>query len=437
MSLVSLNETHPPHALFSPTQKVSYCARCLLGFAADHTQTGLSPLDEKLKANFQKNFGFWNWLMHFLFKERTDEEVQDLFERLEQCSCNMREPNIRRYHQLGRASEGIISERVAMEKQRASISLVVKFFSLLILALGQANVRTVAKRMSPVWPTCSNDLMSFGPDNLVQGFVRWSRFIPSDTLGFKAACRVIRFCGPLVVPAFISVRFTGYVIQAGRTLVDHTWDLVRHPNLRKCKEFAVPFIQQAEPILCYFESLDDEKIELKLRLLDGYEYKAIQLFSLLQYLATDKRLLNQDFNYDFSRFIRRLQNCGTRIYNLARMAFEQIPEILVFPKMFDSIEKYLAQDRQSALEFPEHMPGANVSFCLVNARFSCDPCDPLDFMMRGDNPQISSNNFFDSEGIRDSHLKHCRFQSQLPISEFKNLLHFVYTVRSFFIDLRC
>ena len=31
----------------------------------------------------------------------------------------------------------------------------------------------------------------FGPNNLVQGFVRWSRFIP-DTLGFKAACRVIR-----------------------------------------------------------------------------------------------------------------------------------------------------------------------------------------------------------------------------------------------------
>ena len=183
--------------------------------------------------------------------------------------------------------------------------------------------------------------MPFGPDNLVQGFVRWSRFIP-DTLGFKVACRVIQFCGPLVVPAFISVRFTGYVIQAGRTLVDHTWDVVRH---QICKEFAMSFIQQAESILFYFESIDDEKIELKLRLLDGYKYKAIQLFSLLQYLATDERLLNQDFNYNFSHFIRQLQNCGTRIYNLARMAFEQIPEILVFPEMFDNIEKYLAQDR--------------------------------------------------------------------------------------------
>jgi len=81
MSLVSLNETHPPHALFTPTQETSYCARWLLGFAADHTQITLSPSDEKLKANFQKNFGFWNWLMHFLFKERTDEGIQDLFER--------------------------------------------------------------------------------------------------------------------------------------------------------------------------------------------------------------------------------------------------------------------------------------------------------------------------------------------------------------------
>jgi hypothetical protein len=31
-------------------------------------------------------------------------------------------------------------------------------------------------------------------------------------------------------------------------------------------------------------------------------------FSLLEYLATDRRLLNEDFNYNFSRFVRRFEH---------------------------------------------------------------------------------------------------------------------------------
>jgi len=109
-------------------------------------------------------------------------------------------------------------------------------------ALNQPHVRSVAKRKSPIWPTCPDDPMPFGPDNLAHDLLRWSHFI-MDMLVFKVVGQTLRLCGALVLPAFIASQFTRHVVDTGRHFCDHVWDVIRRPYSVKSKqqEFSISF----------------------------------------------------------------------------------------------------------------------------------------------------------------------------------------------------
>ena len=278
--------------------------------------------------------------MVFLFTERTDDDVGRLLCDLDQCSCRLLDPRVRKAHQNGRKWEKDIWYRTCPDKPwRPSISLAVNFFRLLMTALNQAHVRSVAKRKSPIWPTCPDDLMSFGPNNLAHGLLQWSRFI-LDTLLFKMAGQILRLCGALVLPAFIASQFTHHVIDAGRRFCDHVWDVIRrpHPVKSKQQDFSISFECQTDAILSYFlVILDDHIYQTQMDLLEGYEVKSVQLFSLLAYLGGDDRLGPRRMG---NIFVEKFQRIGARLYRVVEMYFSHLPDIPVFPATFDDVEPY-------------------------------------------------------------------------------------------------
>jgi len=120
----------------------------------------------------------------FLFTERTDDEVERLLCDLDQCPCRLLDTGVLQAHQKGREmGEGYLVSDMPDKPLRPSISLIVNFFRLLMTTLNQAHVRSVAKRKSPIWPTCPDDLMPFGPDTSPTAFsnglalsrIRWYR----------------------------------------------------------------------------------------------------------------------------------------------------------------------------------------------------------------------------------------------------------------------
>ena len=119
----------------------NFCARYMLGVSGD----GIIPVkdsegnDKLFRATLQRNFKFWNSIMVFLFTERTDDDMEWLLCDLDQCSCRLLDPSVRKAHQNGRKWEKDIWYRTCPDKPwRPSISLAVNFFRLLMTALNQA-----------------------------------------------------------------------------------------------------------------------------------------------------------------------------------------------------------------------------------------------------------------------------------------------------------
>ena len=77
----------------------------MLGVSGD----GIIPVkegnDKLFRATLQRNFEFWNSIMVFLFTERTDDDVGRLLCDLDQCSCCLLDPRVRKAHQNGRKWE--------------------------------------------------------------------------------------------------------------------------------------------------------------------------------------------------------------------------------------------------------------------------------------------------------------------------------------------
>ena len=129
----------PFHPLVSTMHRRNFCARYMLGVSGD----GIIPVkegnDKLFRATLQRNFKFWNSIMVFLFTERTDDDMEWLLCDLDQCSCRLLDPSVRKAHQNGRKWEKDIWYRTCPDKPwRPSISLAVNFFRLLMTALNQA-----------------------------------------------------------------------------------------------------------------------------------------------------------------------------------------------------------------------------------------------------------------------------------------------------------
>ncbi|KAF8204607.1 hypothetical protein BJ912DRAFT_2521 [Pholiota molesta] len=239
----------------------------------------------------------------------------------------MNDPKILGYHRRGRFVENELLKRTGVDVQTPAIAFIILFFCHLGAALDTTHLKAVAKRTAGDWPTCPQDLMPFGPESLIESFIIWSRFIP-DIMVFNVAAQCIRFCGSLLVPSAVESALTQHVIDAGRQLFDRTWTTIRLRAETRRAAMGRAFTSQVEMLLSYFNLFYDQQYpENKMKMMDGIEVKAVQVFSLLCYVADDPRLFLQS-----PRILRtRLAQHGLEIYINMERYLDPLPSILLFP----------------------------------------------------------------------------------------------------------
>ncbi|KAF9480720.1 hypothetical protein BDN70DRAFT_931524 [Pholiota conissans] len=316
--------------LFSGIGDSQFCARCLLGASSKGILQGEDTAGHKtFWTNFTQDVDFWREQMQFLFAVRTEDETRQLLARLNRCSCQLSDPRIMAYHQEGRKMESSLLVRTRVDRQTSSVAFINSLLVVVSTALGFAHRKAVAKRTAKRWPTCPEDLLPFGPENLVQSFIIWSHFIP-DNLIFLVATQCIDLCGSLLIPSVVNSGLTLRVIEVGRRLFDRTWETIRLRAEGTRRAFGKTFVTQTGPILQYFiDFYDPLPLRQQATVLDGCEMKAVQLFSLLAYVANDPFLCLQSSKVYRVRFARR----GLAFYRRMRLYIDPLPPILLHPEI--------------------------------------------------------------------------------------------------------
>ncbi|KAF9476984.1 hypothetical protein BDN70DRAFT_896888 [Pholiota conissans] len=275
--------------LFSNPKADGLCARCLLGASSKRAMH-----EQKVSTSTTQYVGFWGAQMRFLFAIRTEEETRQLLSHFDRCTCRVRDSEIREYHRIGKKMEEALLARtcVAPDTQTPSIAFITHLFLSLLAVLENTNVKAVARRTSAGhWPTCPEDLMPFGPEELVNSFLVWSRFVP-DLVLFHVAAVCARFCGSILKPYATKPALTARLIDGARELFDRTRKAIELEAPTKRRAMGKAYIDQVKAFLHYFNILyDGQPNEQKMTMLDGYEVKALQVCSLLLYAVHDPRLL--------------------------------------------------------------------------------------------------------------------------------------------------
>jgi hypothetical protein len=327
MALIQ-NTSHSLNDLFSNAESSPFCAQCAIGASHKGILTAQGTHGAKaFWASFKQDLSFWRSLVRFLFAVRTEEQIGQLLERLNHCSCRMNDPKILGYHRRGRFVENELLKRTGVDVQTPAIAFIILFFCHLGAALDTTHLKAVAKRTAGDWPTCPQDLMPFGPESLIESFIIWSRFIP-DIMVFNVAAQCIRFCGSLLVPSAIESALTRHVIDAGRQLFDRTSTTIRLRAETRRAAMGRAFTSQVEMLLGYFNHFYDQQYpENRMKIMDGIEVNAVQVFSLLCYVADDPRLFLQS-----PRILRtRLAQHGLEIYINMERYLDPLPSILLYP----------------------------------------------------------------------------------------------------------
>ncbi|KAF9476979.1 hypothetical protein BDN70DRAFT_995266 [Pholiota conissans] len=392
---------------FSNVEGSGFCARCILGASSKgmiHGQGGTNG-SKTFWSNFTQDVGFWRSQMHFLFAVRTDEQTQQLLDYLNRCSCRIRDSRIREYHQIGRKTEEALLERtcVAEETQTPAIAFITDLFLNLVTVLESAHLKSIAKRTSTGhWPTCPEDLMPFGPEELVNSFIVWSRFIP-DFVVFHAAALCAQFCGSILQPYITQPALTRCVVDAARRFFDRTWTAIvsRTPSRRRAMGKA--FLHQIRTFLQYFSILfDPQPAERKMTMLDGYELKAIQVCSLLLYAAHDPRLLVTP--REAATIRKGLAGQGSQFCFCIAVYIYPLPTVLLHPSIYKENQTVLP----TAIEPPTEgtFEGLNEFSALTSDEqypaFSEDE-------LPEDDPEAAAALYASVAGMVVRHIRHVRF----------------------------
>ncbi|KAF9476985.1 hypothetical protein BDN70DRAFT_134810 [Pholiota conissans] len=313
-------------------EDASFCARCMHGATMKGIEQGQAAIGKKpYWDKFTEDLAFWKAQMRFLFAVRTEEETRELLERLDRCTCRLREPKIREYHQIGRKYESILLTRTHVDHQTASIAYITHIFLSLVTTLESSHLKAVAKRaVIKRWPTCPEDLIPFGPENLVKAFIVWSRFIP-DIMVLRVAAQCVQYCGPLLAPYAVEPALTRCVIDGGRRLFDRTMDTVRLRAESNRRAMGHAFVEQCLDFLRYFYMFYDEQPSVaRATMLEGYEFKAVQVCSLLLYAANNPRLLLPNPE----AVTVPLAGQAMQFYYCAGLCVDVLPSVLVHPSIY-------------------------------------------------------------------------------------------------------
>ncbi|PPR06587.1 hypothetical protein CVT24_001768 [Panaeolus cyanescens] len=145
-------------------------------------------------------------LHKFLLAQRTDNQLKAILQKLEKCTCK---DDAYKFHRT--YTDHVESERKAgtssiyMEDKAATF--VHMAFGILQYALcdGRMNVADVKKGVFKRWPRKISDILPNGPDQLVQVFIQWNRFIPWIYMAYvaRSLVAVAAICADLLPESFI------------------------------------------------------------------------------------------------------------------------------------------------------------------------------------------------------------------------------------------
>ncbi|PPR03390.1 hypothetical protein CVT24_012515 [Panaeolus cyanescens] len=197
------------------------------------------PLEDVKKAKegpglFNAVQRLWSTLYLFLVTPRTDEQLQEMIEKLSVCNCNHSSGLSAKFH----ADYNMIKERrewMATKGPHAIPAIDFEysdsesiegdyptFFLLHVFGTlrkvlhpgqgpGHVSVTLIRKGQSKRWPNQLSDLMPFGPDQLVNSFLQWNRVLDFPCV-LKIALPLFTTCGTLVRQSVAEHNVTRYMV---------------------------------------------------------------------------------------------------------------------------------------------------------------------------------------------------------------------------------
>lgn len=356
--------------LFKNPDDIPYCGRVLLS-TFDNSLHGITA--SKGEKGLRRSHELFNFILRFLVTHRTDEEVQHLLDKLADCSCDM--DHTRAYHEQGARRERQLLDRTCAKNAHPGSALIIQFFSTLENAMENSKVKSVAKGISGTWPSCPQDLMPWGADNVMASLDQWTRFTP-DTIVVKIVAHVHHFCGHVFLNSILAYHFTHKVVDFGRALFDRVANSLRDGSAPSQPRLGAAFVMQLENLFFFFDKSFELPIGLQIRLLDGYEMKYVQMCSLLAYLASDCRLSI----YDRDRVLQYSVHRGAVVYYLFNCTVRAWPDVQVHPELYKTFLKISKhgnpKDFGESLSSGDVKTAADSYGCIVDSRHGLDIQNP-------------------------------------------------------------
>ena len=303
-----------------------HCSRYLL-VALSNTFSAIEKADSK---RLMKIHSLWNSMIRFLLTPRTDGEITDLLDGLSQCSCPMYDTETQNLHQHGAQIESNLATRTCTwdPNPGPSTVLVVQLFCIIEYAMGHSRVKSVATRTTDTWPSCPDDLMPFGPENVMQSLLQWTRFT-KDAIVYRTAAHIYLFCGSLISASFLNSLAVKNVIDCARELFDRVYGALGDGSAARTRNLGTALTIQLKSLFFFLDKFNDGRMTMAVRAaaLDGHELKSVEVFSMLAYLVTDCRL-------SIPSRLRVFEECckhARLLYGVNHIAFYLFPDILVHP----------------------------------------------------------------------------------------------------------
>ncbi|KAF9528922.1 hypothetical protein CPB83DRAFT_289576 [Crepidotus variabilis] len=305
----------------SNPKEPQHCGTCLYAALVQAIPSSevLSTRSYTIPTSLRKKVDFWNTLYAFIFQPRTDEEVESLLRVLGRCFCPSPLRQLQSYA-VGKNTEHRNSTLALAPEDRKTlytperIAFITEALVIFTDILYGSGVKSVAKGPLQTWPTTPQDLVPFGADSLVQTLLQWYRFIP-DPIVFGLAGRITHVCRFILVPSLAKFQFSRPAILRGKKEVE-----ALEPHLRTASQFAPAAQLIVQRFSWYFTNFfeyfrviyKELPPHTRLRILAGYETKAMQLFSLLVYVSTNPYPPSTIANAQAS------DDCGTLCHELFR-----------------------------------------------------------------------------------------------------------------------
>lgn len=207
-----------------------YCATCMLGCVGIIYGLG-GKLKRPTTRTVAKHRDFCNTIVIFLTKERSSRELSRLMSQLSECSCSLSsEPLVAVYHELGRH---YVNTYKSPYHSPAAILVLLLFERPAVILRGTGGIRVAKGQGAKRWPTCTSDIIPFGPDITVKSIGQWIILLPEPMpltfLGLSLElCGGSLFTAVTASPTFLKQFIVAFRTDCARLRQPYRWQIILH-----------------------------------------------------------------------------------------------------------------------------------------------------------------------------------------------------------------